>query len=251
MAVQTEKQARTAVQAQEQARTSEASTASTARWLLRRTSRLAGWLLLAAAALPVWPLAIVTAAGYAAAWLRRWPASRLGRQAGWTLPMTAVWIAAESARGWRALTLDPVRDGASGWPHLTALTVIRTFLLVAPVTIPAGLALAALLRAWRVPPLAAGDPAGIPGARAGAMRVTSPVRHLPGRIRRGRPLRLLACALAAGALALAVLHLVAGQPAAPALVTGVTTWFLLTARADLAPPPETARAAAPEPDAAV
>src|SRR2546429_1249871 len=118
-----------AVQAQEQARTSEARTseASTARWLLRRTFRLAGiFLLLAAAALPVWPLAIVTAAGYAVTWLRHWSASRLGRQAGWALPMTAVWIAAESARGWRALALDPVRDGASGWPHLTALTVIRT-----------------------------------------------------------------------------------------------------------------------------
>ena len=111
--------------------------------------RLAGWLPLAAAALAAWPLAIVTAAGCAAAWLRGWPASRLGRQAGWTLPMTAVWIAAESARGWRALTLDPVRDGSSGWPHLTVLTVTRTFLLVAPVTIPAGLAFAALLWAWR------------------------------------------------------------------------------------------------------
>lgn len=138
-----------AVQAQKQARTSEAAPASS---LLRRTFRPAGWLALAAAALPVWPLAIVTVAGYAVAWLRGWPASRLGRQAGWTLPMTAVWIAAESARGWRALTLDPVRDGASGWPHLTLLTVIRTFLLVAPVTIPAGLALAALIWAWRINP---------------------------------------------------------------------------------------------------
>ncbi len=64
------------------------------------------------------------------------------------------------------------------------------------------------------------------------------VRHLPGRIRRGRPLRLLARALAAAALALAALHLVAGQPAAPALATGVAVWFLLTARSDLAPPPE-------------
>jgi hypothetical protein len=161
MAVQTQKQARTpkAGPALKQARTPEAGPASEqvrtpeagpAWGLLRRTSWLAGRLVLAAAALPVWPLAVVTAAGYAAAWLRGWPASRLGRQAAWTLPMTAVWIAAESARGWRALTLDPVRDGASGWPHLTALTVIRTFLLVAPVTIPAGLALAALIWAWRL-----------------------------------------------------------------------------------------------------
>ena len=150
--------------------------------------RLAGWLPLAAAALAAWPLAVVTAAGLAVARLRGWPAFRLGRQAGWTLPMAAVWIAAESARGWRALTLDPVRDGSSGWPHLSVMTVIRTFLLVAPVTIPAGLAFAALLWAWRtsmsttrtstatteshgrqapdVSPAAAGSPAASPPARS-------------------------------------------------------------------------------------
>jgi hypothetical protein len=119
-------------------------------WRPRRASRLAGWLPLAVAAVAVWPVTAVTGAGCIAARLRGWPAARLGRQAGWALPMTAVWIAAESARGWRAMTLDPVRDGASGWPHLTVTTVFRTFLLVAPVTIPAGLALAALLWAWRI-----------------------------------------------------------------------------------------------------
>ncbi len=85
---------------------------------------------------------------------------------------------------------------------------------------------------------AAGHPAEVPGARAGTMGVSWLVRHLPGRIRRGRPLRLLARALAACLLALAALHLVAGQPAAPAQATGVAMWFLLTARSDLAPPPE-------------
>ncbi|MGD0242907.1 MAG: hypothetical protein ABSB59_21690 [Streptosporangiaceae bacterium] len=35
---------------------------------------------------------------------------------------------------------------------------------------------------------------------------------------------------------LVTLHLVPGQPAAPALVTGLITWFMLTARSDLAPP---------------
>ena len=119
-------------------------------WLRRRASRLAGWLLLAVAAAAVWPVAAVTGAGCVAARLRGWPAARLGRQAAWALPMAAVWIAAESARGWRAMTLDPVRDGSSGWPHLTVASVFRTFLLVAPVTIPAGLALAALLLTWRI-----------------------------------------------------------------------------------------------------
>jgi hypothetical protein len=61
--------------------------------------------------------------------------------------------------------------------------------------------------------------------------------QLPARIRHGRPLRLLIRALAAALLSLAVLHLIPGQPAAPALVTGLITWFALTARADLAPPP--------------
>ncbi len=118
-------------------------------WRPRRASRLTGWLLLTAAAAAVWPVAIVTGAGCLAARRRGWPAARLGRQAGWALPMAVVWIAAEVARGWRAVALDPVRDGGSGWPHLTMTTVLRTFLLVAPVTIPAGLALAALLWAWR------------------------------------------------------------------------------------------------------
>ena len=76
----------------------------------------------------------------------------------------------------------------------------------------------------------------VPGARVGAVRMSLVVRQLPGRIRHGRPLRLLARALAACLLAQAVLHLVAGQPAAPALVTGLATWFVLTARSDLAPP---------------
>jgi hypothetical protein len=61
---------------------------------------------------------------------------------------------------------------------------------------------------------------------------------LPSRIRHGRPLRLIIRALAAALLSLAVLHLIPGQPAAPALVTGLITWFLLTSHSDLAPPPE-------------
>jgi hypothetical protein len=61
---------------------------------------------------------------------------------------------------------------------------------------------------------------------------------LPSRIRYGRPLRLLIRALAAALLCLAVLHLIPGQPAAPALVTGLILWFLLTSRSDLAPLPE-------------
>jgi hypothetical protein len=61
---------------------------------------------------------------------------------------------------------------------------------------------------------------------------------LPSRIRHGRPLRLIIRALAAALLSLAVLHLIPGQPAAPAVITLLITWFVLTARSDLAPPPK-------------
>ena len=60
-------------------------------------------------------------------------------------------------------------------------------------------------------------------------------RHLWARVRRGRPARLalrILLAVAAGAAAV----LAAGpHPAAPALITGVATWLLLTARHDIAP----------------
>jgi len=151
--------------------------------VLHRGGRLAGWLVLAVAAVAVWPITLVTAAGLAVAGRLGWPAARLGRQAGWTLPMTAVWLAAESARGWRAMALDPVRDGASGWPHLTAAAVMKTFLLVAPVTIPAGLALAALLWAWRVTPRRSAPP------RSTAPRSTAPLVVVPAPRRAAAPVR--------------------------------------------------------------
>jgi hypothetical protein len=63
------------------------------------------------------------------------------------------------------------------------------------------------------------------------------VRQLPARIWHGRRLHLAARALAAALLSLAVLTLIPGQPAEPAVITGLIIWFLLTSRSDLAPPP--------------
>jgi hypothetical protein len=60
---------------------------------------------------------------------------------------------------------------------------------------------------------------------------------LPARIRHGRPARLLARAVAAAALSVLVLHAIPGQASGPAVVTGLITWFVLSARGDLAPPP--------------
>jgi len=62
--------------------------------------------------------------------------------------------------------------------------------------------------------------------------------QVPARIRSGRPLRLAIRGLIATGLALIVLQLVPGTPAAPADVLGLIIWFVLTGRKDLAPPPE-------------
>ena len=62
--------------------------------------------------------------------------------------------------------------------------------------------------------------------------------QVPARIRRGRPLRLLVRAAVAAGVSLAVLHLIPGTAAAAADVFGLTWWFVLTGRKDLAPPPE-------------
>ncbi len=127
-------------------------------WLLRKMVKLTGWLLLAALAVAAWPVTAVAFTGYVAAWLRGWPPVRLGRAAAASLPMTVIWLGAEvrQQHAWPAIALAPVRDWAHGWHHLTPVGVTRTFLLVAPVAIPAGLGLAALLWGWRIYALTTG-----------------------------------------------------------------------------------------------
>ena len=73
-------------------------------WLLRKTLKLAGWLLLAVVVIAAWPVTVVAAAGYAAAWLRGWPPVRLYRAAAWALPATR-------RRGWPPWRSGP-RAGA-------------------------------------------------------------------------------------------------------------------------------------------
>ena len=97
-----------------------------------------------------------------------------------------------------------------------------------------------------VDPVAPVDPVGPVGPvgpvdPAGAGTVPRPAGPaawvLWARVRRGRPVRLALRALAGVILALLAVSIVPGQAAGPAAVTGIVTWFLLTARGDLAPPP--------------
>ena len=60
--------------------------------------------------------------------------------------------------------------------------------------------------------------------------------QVPARIRSGRPLRLAIRGLIGAGLALIVLQLIPGTPAAPADILGLILWFVLTGGRDLAPP---------------
>ena len=119
-------------------------------WLIRKAFKLTWWLLLAVATIAAWPVTVVTAAGYTAAWLRGWPPARLYRAAAWSLPVTAAWLVYLEIRvpGFLAAR-DPRRTWAGGWDHLTTTRLAGVFAALAPAVLPAGLALAGLVWAWR------------------------------------------------------------------------------------------------------
>ncbi len=127
-------------------------------WLLRKMIKATGWLLLVGLALAAWPVTLVAAIGYGAAWLRGWPPVRLRRTAAWALLPAGTWVAIQGARvhRWRPVALAPVHAWAHGWSHLAAMNLARVFLLVAPFAVPAGLFLAGLAWAWRIYAISAG-----------------------------------------------------------------------------------------------
>ena len=90
-------------------------------WLLRRAVKGTGWLLLGATLIAAWPLTLVTAAGYAAAWWRGWPTVRLRRAAYWALPGTAIWVLTQAGhdRAWRAAAPTLGRSTRRGWARPT------------------------------------------------------------------------------------------------------------------------------------
>jgi hypothetical protein len=119
-------------------------------WLLRKTVKAAGWLLGFTVIAAAWPLTLVTVAGYIRAWWRGWPPARLRRAAGWSLVMLPVWLAvAALQRRLRPDALAALRAWQHDWPYPAALAAARTFLLLAPAAVPAGLGLAAGVWAWR------------------------------------------------------------------------------------------------------
>jgi hypothetical protein len=76
-------------------------------WGLRVAGRFLRAALLAAVLVAAAPVTLVTAVGFAGAWLRGWPPARLWRAAAWALPMTAAYLAGRHT---------PRRGGRSRWP---------------------------------------------------------------------------------------------------------------------------------------
>ena len=66
--------------------------------------------------------------------------------------MTAVYAIGQAIRlhAWPAVALAPVNDYGNAWRLLAAGAILRAGLLVAPVAVPAGLAIGGLLWAWRI-----------------------------------------------------------------------------------------------------
>jgi curved DNA-binding protein CbpA len=85
------------------------------------------------------------------------------------------------------------------------------------------------------PPGTAGRSGGRPVMASSDGQRAAPALRVASRVRRGRPGRLALRILAAVLVAAAAVAAAGSRPAAPALVTGVATWLVLTARRDLAP----------------
>ena len=127
-------------------------------WTLRQAARLAGALALLAAAAALWPLVLATGLSFAAAWSLGWPPARLYRAALASLAMTGVYViaAALQAATARGIAMQPLRDWTAASRDLLPAAVLPAAVTVAPVAVPAGLAIGGALWAWRTRAMAHG-----------------------------------------------------------------------------------------------
>ena len=121
-------------------------------WLLRKTLKLTGWLLLAAAVIAAWP---VTWSRPPGTWR---PGCAAGPRPGCTGPPRGRWRRA--GHGWPRWRSAPRAGARRSWPRSgpgpaagttwPRAGLGRAFLLLAPVALAAGLALGGVLWAWRI-----------------------------------------------------------------------------------------------------
>jgi len=126
-------------------------------WLLKMSVKVGGWLLLGVIIFLTWPVTATAALAFATAWAQGWPPARLGRAAVTTLALTAIWLGAawwDGRRGHSAALAALL-----AWEHafhLHPLDIAAAWLLLAPLAVPAGLALGALGWTWRIYALTTG-----------------------------------------------------------------------------------------------
>jgi hypothetical protein len=123
-----------------------------ATWVLKAAWQVTRWILTAAILVAAAPVTIVAAVGFASAWLRGWPPARLYRAALWSLPATAVYLAAAglAARAWPAAALWPVHGWDGAFHDVLAGRLLTAAVRTAPLAVPAGLAVAGALWAHRI-----------------------------------------------------------------------------------------------------
>jgi hypothetical protein len=120
--------------------------------VLRLAGRLARFAALALLAVALAPVCLVAAGAVTLAWLRGWPPRRLYRAALWCLPMVAVWLAAiavTTGSAWR-VAAAPYLAWLAAWHQVTAGSLARAAVTVAPAAIPLGLAVGGLAWARRI-----------------------------------------------------------------------------------------------------
>jgi hypothetical protein len=121
-------------------------------FLFRVTVRVLAFVAVVEVLVAAAPVTLVAGIAFLGAWLRGWPPARLWRSAAWSLPMTAVYLVdrALQVRTWRGLLRAPVHDWLVAWHAASLGRIVTAFVLSAPVAVPAGLAIAGVLWAWRI-----------------------------------------------------------------------------------------------------
>jgi hypothetical protein len=119
--------------------------------IVRALVRVLSALALAAVAVAAAPVSLVAAGALAAAWRQGWLPRRLFAAAAWCGPMVAVWLGwtARAAPGWQVVAAAPYHDWLGFWQLVRAGSPLRAAVVIAPLAIPLGLAVAGLAWTYR------------------------------------------------------------------------------------------------------
>ena len=132
----------------------------------RVAARLLGVAGLAVLVVAAAPVSVVACCGVAAAWLGGWPPGRLYRAALWCGPMLAVWLAttAVATRSLTGLAEGPYLAWLAMWHDGAAGSYPQAAAVIAPLAVPAGLAVGGLAWAWRIWSMQTGSGGLAPGS---------------------------------------------------------------------------------------